>query len=103
LPVVRARLQGSLHARSERRYFVLARLDLTANSFAVTPLDNQCSALVRTAADSNAIIVVRETSSGGASRMNSGEIVDVEVLEWPRALAVADNNSQNNYVSVQRT
>lgn len=101
LPVVRARLQVSLHARSERRYFVLARLDLTANGFAVTPLDNQCSALVRTAADSNAIIVVRETSSEGASRVNSGEFVDVEVLEWPRTLAVADNNSQRNYVSVQ--
>lgn len=102
LPIVRARLQGSLHARSERRYFVLARLGLTANGFVVTPLDNQCSALVRTAADSNAIIVVRETSSEGASWINSGEIVEVEVLEWLRALTVAGKNSQNNYVSVQR-
>jgi molybdopterin molybdotransferase len=102
LPLVRACLQGSLHARSERRYFVLARLDLTADGFVVTPLENQCSALVRTAADSNAIIVVRETSSGGASRINSGDFVDVEVLEWPRIFAPADKNCQNNYVSVQR-
>jgi molybdopterin molybdotransferase len=93
LPIVRARLQGSLHARSERRYFVLARLDLTAGGFVVIPLDNQCSALVRTAADSNAIIIVRETASEGASRMNSGELVDVEVFEWPLALVVADRNN----------
>ena len=32
--------------------------------------------------------------------MNSGELVDVEVFEWPRALVVADNNTQNNCVSV---
>lgn len=99
LPVVRARLQGSLHARSERRYFVLAHLDLTPDGFAVTPLDNQCSALVRTAADSNAIIVVRETSSEGASRMDSGELVDVEVFEWPLGLVSVDNDNQNNCVS----
>ena len=37
LPVVRARLQGSLHARSERRYFVLARLDLTADRLCSDP------------------------------------------------------------------
>jgi molybdopterin molybdotransferase len=104
LPVVRARLQGALHARPERRYFVLARLDLTPGGFVVTPLENQCSALVRTAADSNAIIVVHETSSEGASRMNSGELVDVEVFEWPCALIVVDNNTHNNCVSVpQRT
>jgi molybdopterin molybdotransferase len=103
LPVVRARLRGSLHARAERRYFVLARLDLAADGFVVTPLANQCSALVRTAADSNSIIVVRETSSGGASRMNSGELVEVEVFEWPRALVAADNNTQDNCVSVRRS
>jgi molybdopterin molybdotransferase len=99
LPVVRARLQGFLHARSERRYFVLARLDLTPDGFMVTPLDNQCSALVRTAADSNAIIVGRETSSEGASHMNSGELVDVEAFEWPLGVVSADNDTQNNCVS----
>ncbi|HEV2523242.1 MAG TPA: gephyrin-like molybdotransferase Glp [Candidatus Acidoferrales bacterium] len=103
LPVVRARLQRSLHSRTERRYFVLARLDLAPDGFAVTPLDNQCSALVRTAADANAIIVVRETSTGGASRMNSGELVDVEVFEWPRVLVVGDNNTQDKCVSVLLT
>jgi molybdopterin molybdotransferase len=103
LPVVRARLQGTLHARSERRYFVLARLDLTPGGFVVTPLENQCSALVRTSADSNAIIVVRETSSERASHINSGDLVDVEVLEWPCARLVAANNTQENCVSVQKT
>jgi molybdopterin molybdotransferase len=103
LPVVRARLQGSLHARAERRYFVLARLDLVPDGFVVTPLDNQCSALVRTAADANAIIVVRETLSGAASRMNSGELLEVEVLEWPHGLAGADNIAQDKCVSVLLT
>ena len=51
------------------------------------------AALVRTAADSNAIIVVRKASAEGASRMDSGELVDVEVFEWPPGLVSADNDT----------
>jgi molybdopterin molybdotransferase len=95
LPVVRARLHGTVRTRSERRYFVLARLDLTADGFVVIPLENQCSALVRTAADSNAILIARETSSAAGSRMITGNLVDVEVLDWPHGL-VADNTAQSH-------
>ncbi|HKV47048.1 MAG TPA: gephyrin-like molybdotransferase Glp [Candidatus Acidoferrales bacterium] len=81
---VRARLKGTLRSRSERRYFVLARLELAASAFIAIPIQNQCSALVRTAADSNAIIVVPEITSEGDSRMIDGDIVEVDVFDWPR-------------------
>jgi molybdopterin molybdotransferase len=84
LPEVRACLQGALHSRPGRRYFVLARLDLTTNSFQVTPLENQCSALVRTAADANAIIVLPEAPSETSSRLVPGEVVTVELLDGER-------------------
>jgi molybdopterin molybdotransferase len=85
LPEVRARLQGALHSRSARRYFVLARLDLTGDGFQVTPLDNQCSALVRTAADANAIIAVPETPSEADSLLVTGDVVTAEILDDGRA------------------
>lgn len=88
LPRVRARLKGTLRARSERRYFVLARLELDAGAFVAVPLQNQCSALVRTAADSNAIIVVPETHSKTDSHMVAGDMVDVDIFDWPRNYCV---------------
>jgi molybdopterin molybdotransferase len=84
LPRVRALLKCTLRARSECRYFVLARLELAASAFVAIPLQNQCSALVRTAADSNAIIVVPEIPSKTDSRIVAGEMVDVDIFDWPR-------------------
>ena len=81
LPRLRARLDGDLHGRPDRRYFVLARLHCEAEGFAVKPLANQCSALVRTAAFANAIVTVRETTSGSAEGLHNDEIVDVELLD----------------------
>ena len=87
LPRLRARLDADLHGRPGRRYFVFARLYCEAEGFSVKPLANQCSALVRTAADANAIVTVRETagqSSAGQSGAGllRGEMVDVEVFDW---------------------
>jgi molybdopterin molybdotransferase len=83
LPAMRARLGAELHSRPGRRYFVLARLECKLGSFVVKPLANQCSALVRTAADANAIVTVPETVGESAAGLRRGEMTDVEVFDWP--------------------
>jgi len=76
--------------KSGRRYIVLARLSLTASGFEVTPLANQCSALVRTSADANAFIVLTE---GGADCM-AGDTVEVQVLEWEHVVGSTEIAAQ---------
>lgn len=82
LPRVRARLDADLHGRPGRRYFVLARLHCDAEGFVVTPLPNQCSALVRTPADANTIVTVRELTGDSAAGLRRNEIIEVEVFDW---------------------
>jgi molybdopterin molybdotransferase len=83
LPRLQARLDADLHGRPGRRYFVLARLHCEAEGLVVKPLANQCSALVRTAADANAIVTVPETSGGSTAGLRRGEMTDAEVFDWP--------------------
>jgi molybdopterin molybdotransferase len=83
LPRMQARLDTELHGRPGRRYFVLARVERKLEGFVVKPLANQCSALVRTAADANAVVTVRESAAGSAAELRRGEMIDVEVLDWP--------------------
>jgi molybdopterin molybdotransferase len=87
LPVLQAQLDADLHGRPGRRYFVLARLHRELKRFVVKPLANQCSALVRTAADANAIITVRETTSESSAGLRRGEMIDVEVFDWSSVFA----------------
>jgi molybdopterin molybdotransferase len=81
LPRLRARIDANLHGRPGCRYFVLARLHCDADGFVVNPLANQCSALVRTAADANAIVTVRETAGESVAGLHRDDIVDVEVID----------------------
>jgi molybdopterin molybdotransferase len=83
LASIQARLDADLHGRPARRYFVLARLGCNAEGFIVKPLANQCSALVRTAAEANAIVTVHETNGESASGLRRGEMIEVEVFDWP--------------------
>jgi molybdopterin molybdotransferase len=87
LPLLQARLESDLHSRPGRPYFVLARLSCGSGSLIVKPLANQCSALVRTAADANAIVTVPETAAarrgGPPVGFGRGEMVDVEVFDLP--------------------
>jgi molybdopterin molybdotransferase len=83
LPTLHARLDAELHARPGRPHFVLARVHSEAEGFVVKPLANQCSALVRTAADANAIVTVCEMAGESAAGLRRGEMVDVEVFDWP--------------------
>ena len=82
LPRLYARLDAELHARSGRPHFVLARVRCEAKGFVAKPLANQCSALVRTAADANAIVTVCETAVG-STVLHRGDVIDVEVFDWP--------------------
>jgi molybdopterin molybdotransferase len=83
LPRMRAQLDADLHGRPGRRYFVLARLHCEPEGSVVKPLANQCSALVRTAADANAIVTVRETAGESTAGLRRDEMIDVEVFDWP--------------------
>src|SRR6202166_4983130 len=76
LPRLRARLDADLHGRPGRPHFVLARVRCEAEGFAVKPLANQCSALVRTAADANAIVTVHEKSGESAAGLRRHEMID---------------------------
>ena len=87
LPVLQARLDADLHGRPGRRYFVLTRLHCEAKGFVAKPLANQCSALVRTAADANAIITVRETTRESGAGLCRCEMIDAEVFDWPSVFA----------------
>jgi molybdopterin molybdotransferase len=81
LPSVSARLDTELRSRSGRRYFVLARVRWEPQGFVASPLANQCSALVRTSADANAIITIREEAGDSIIRLRRGDRVEVELLE----------------------
>ncbi len=85
LPMVRATLRGHVKSKAGRRYIILARLALAAEGFEVTPLANQCSALVRTSADANALIVLPE----GPAKFDTGDAVEVHVLDWELVGAIA--------------
>jgi molybdopterin molybdotransferase len=83
LPKLRARLTTDLHARAGRPYFVFARVQREEEGFVVKPIANQCSALVRTAADANAIITVQEKTGESSVVLRQDEIIEVEVIDWP--------------------
>ena len=82
LPRLRARLDEELHARPGRPHFVLARVHYEAEGLVVKPLANQCSALVRTAADANAIVTVPGSKGESATALRRDEMIEAEVLDW---------------------
>jgi molybdopterin molybdotransferase len=85
LPAVRARLRGRAGSKAGRRYILLAQLAWGPAGFEVTPLPNQCSVLVRSAAEANALILLPEGPAG----FETGDWVDVQVLDWERVVAGA--------------
>jgi molybdopterin molybdotransferase len=85
LPTVPATLRRAVKSKPGYGYIILAELELAAEGFAVTPLPNQCSVLVRTAAESNALILLPE----GPLTLEAGSTVEVQVLHWDRVLGPA--------------
>jgi len=84
LPTLRATLRGRVQSKPGLRYVILAQLALTSDGFEVTPLPNQCSVLVRTSADANALILLPE----GPASFETGDPVEVQVLDWESTLGV---------------
>ena len=78
LPVLRARLRAPVKSKAGRKYILFAQLVLTESGFEVTPLPNQCSVLVRSAADANALILLPE----GPASFNAGDFVEVQAFGW---------------------
>jgi molybdopterin molybdotransferase len=83
LPALRARLRGRASSKAGRRYVLLAQLEWGPGGFEVAPLPNQCSVLVRSAAEANALILLPEGPAG----FQPGDWVDVQVLDWDRVVA----------------
>lgn len=81
LPAVQATLHGRVKSKPGHHYVILSRLELIEGSFTVAPLPNQCSVLVRTSAEANALIVLPEAVSYGP-----GETLEVQVLDWERVV-----------------
>jgi molybdopterin molybdotransferase len=75
---VEARVEGSLHAKRDRDFLMFGALRHDGTSFVVRSLENQCSSLVRTSADANALILVPP----GEARYTTGSRLEVEVLDW---------------------
>jgi len=76
-PSIQATLRGRLHRKDRRHFLMFAKVELGEAGFVVYPLENQCSSLVRTSADANALVVAEP----GSGYLESGERVPVDVLE----------------------
>jgi molybdopterin molybdotransferase len=87
-PRLRARLRDRVHGRPGMEYVVFAKAVLCPTGLEVAPLPNQCSALVRTAAEANAFIFVPKESA----ELRLGATVDVEILDWSSVAARAGND-----------
>lgn len=77
-PRISARVEGSLHAKRDRDFLMFGALRHDGAHFVVRSLENQCSSLVRTSADANALIHVPP----GSATYATGSELGVEVLDW---------------------
>jgi len=77
-PRLPATLRGEVHGRPGMEYVVFAKATLGANGFEAEPLANQCSALVRNAAEANAFIFM----PSDAPERSPGAKVEIEILDW---------------------
>jgi molybdopterin molybdotransferase len=73
---VTARLTGRIHGRSGVEYAAFARARFRDAGLEVEPLENQCSSLVRTAAQANALAFVPP----GKNELRAGDLVEVQLL-----------------------
>jgi len=76
--IVPAALDGIIRRKEQRHFLMFGALAISNGAFTVRPLVNQCSSLVRTSADANALIVAEP----GSGYLRTGDTVPVEVLDW---------------------
>jgi molybdopterin molybdotransferase len=87
-PAIPAALVGTINGKAQRTYIAFGELTHDGAGLSVVPLVNQCSSIVRTAADANCLIVVPP----GEAALRHGDQVTVHVLDWS---AVHDNAYRN--------
>ena len=78
MPRIVARLDGRLHGKSRRTFLPFVRLHVDPSGFVAEPLDNQCSALTRTASDANGFAIVRDD----VGDLGPGDALEVDVFAW---------------------
>jgi molybdopterin molybdotransferase len=83
---VPASLDGTVHRKEDRHFVLFGALSIRDGTLTVRPFENQCSSLVRTAADANALIVVEP----GSGYLQAGDAVRVEVMDW-NAVPITDS------------
>lgn len=74
-PRIRAKIHGRVHGRPGMEYIVFARATMGRDGLEVRALTNQCSALVRSASQANALIFMPKDGA-------AGEFAEIEVLDW---------------------
>jgi len=75
-----ARLAGSLHARRGRAYAAYCRVRFNGGAYVATPLENQCSALTRLAAEADGFVIV----PADGRDLNPGDDALVDIIRWDR-------------------
>jgi molybdopterin molybdotransferase len=78
----KATVRGNVHGRPGMDYIVYSRAKMSAAGLEVDALPNQCSALVRTSSDANALLFVPKT--GGLA---PGDVAEIEILDWESVAA----------------
>lgn len=73
---VEATLRGAIRSKPDRHFLMFARLRASGGRLEVTPLADQCSSLVRTSADANALVVVEP----GTATIGDGALVRCEIV-----------------------
>jgi molybdopterin molybdotransferase len=74
-PKLRARIRGRIHGRPGLEYVVFARASMTSGRLEVQALRNQCSALVRSASEANALVFLPMDGL-------QSEFAEIEILDW---------------------
>lgn len=77
-PRCSARLQGRVRAKPGSTYACFAEVRLEAGALVARPLENQCSALTRSASRADGLILMPP----GTGTFTSGATVEVDVFDW---------------------
>jgi molybdopterin molybdotransferase len=85
-PMQTARLDGRIRAKPNSSYACYAQVRLREGSLVARPLNNQCSALTRSASEADGFII----AAPGSETFTTGATVSVDVFDWTNVGRLAD-------------